>query len=48
MAVTPYTNAQTIVQAIRAGVESHIKKECSINEIKNAFKATIKRRKVFL
>ena len=37
MAVTPYTNAQTIVQAVRAGIESHIKKECSAVEIKDAF-----------
>ena len=42
MALTPYTNAQTTVQAIRAGIESHVKKECSIAEIKNAFKATSK------
>ena len=47
MAVTPYTNAQTIVQAIRAGIESHIKKECSVTEIKNAFKATSKGNKFF-
>tara|TARA_B100000780_G_C21023563_1_gene410289 strand:+ start:214 stop:897 length:684 start_codon:yes stop_codon:yes gene_type:complete len=40
MALTPYTNAQTIVQAVRAGIESHIKKECSVAEIKDAFKAT--------
>ena len=40
MAVTPYTNAQTIVEAIKAGVESHIK-ECSVNEIKDAFNATL-------
>ena len=47
MAVTPYTNAQTIVEAIKAGVESHIKKECSINEIKDAFNATINGKKFF-
>jgi len=47
MAVTPYTNAQTIVQAIRAGIESHIKKECSVAEIKNAFKITSKGDKFF-
>ena len=40
MALTPYTNAQTIVQAVEAGIESHIKKECSIQEIKDAFNAT--------
>ena len=47
MAVTPYTNAQTIVEAIKAGVESHIKKECSINEIKDAFNATFNGKKFF-
>ena len=40
MALTPYTNAQTIVQAVEAGIESHIKKECSVEEIKDAFNAT--------
>jgi DNA-binding NarL/FixJ family response regulator len=40
MALTPYTNAQTIVQAVEAGIESHIKKECSVQEIKDAFNAT--------
>lgn len=47
MAVTPYTNAQTIVEAIKAGVESHIKKECSVNEIKDAFNATLNGKKFF-
>ena len=47
MAVTPYTNAQTIVEAIKAGVESHIKKECSVNEIKDAFNATLNGKKSF-
>ena len=40
IALTPYTNAQTIVQAVEAGIESHIKKECSVQEIKDAFNAT--------
>jgi DNA-binding NarL/FixJ family response regulator len=40
IALTPYTNAQTIVQAVEAGIESHIKKECSVKEIKDAFNAT--------
>jgi DNA-binding NarL/FixJ family response regulator len=47
MAITPYTNAQTIVQAVQAGVESHIKKECSIKEIKDAYSATISGKKFF-
>ena len=40
IALTPYTNAQTIVKAVEAGIESHIKKECSVQEIKDAFNAT--------
>ncbi len=47
MALTPYTNAQTIVQAVEAGIESHIKKECSVQEIKDAFNATSKGKKFF-
>ena len=29
LAITPYLNAQTIIEAIKSGVDSHIKKECS-------------------
>jgi len=47
MALTPYTNAQTIVKAVEAGIESHIKKECSVQEIKNAFNATASGAKFF-
>lgn len=47
LAITPYTNAQTIVQAVQAGVESHLKKECSIKEIKEAYDATLKGEKFF-
>ena len=47
MALTPYTNAQTIVQAVEAGIESHIKKECSVEEIKDAFNATSAGNKFF-
>ena len=47
MAITPYTNAQTVVQAVQAGIESHVKKECSITEIKNAYFSTIKGEKFF-
>tara|TARA_Y100001954_G_scaffold136055_1_gene145169 strand:+ start:184 stop:870 length:687 start_codon:yes stop_codon:yes gene_type:complete len=45
--ITPYTNAQTIVQAFKAGVESHVKKECSVREIRNAYNATLKGTKFF-
>ena len=47
LAITPYTNAQTIVQAVQAGVESHLKKECSIKEIKEAYDATLRGEKFF-
>ena len=47
LAITPYTNANTIVQAVQAGVESHLKKECSVDEIKEAFVATLKGEKFF-
>ena len=47
LAITPYTNANTIVQAVQAGVESHLKKECSVDEIKEAFIATLKGEKFF-
>ena len=48
LAITPYTNANTIVQAVQAGVESHLKKECSVQEIKEAFTATLKGERFFL
>ena len=41
LAITPYTNANTIVQAVQAGVESHLKKECSISAKKLNIKTTI-------
>ena len=47
LGITPYTNAQTIVQAVKAGVESHVKKECSVREIRNAYNATLKGIKFF-
>jgi DNA-binding NarL/FixJ family response regulator len=42
VAITHYINAHTVVQAVRAGIESHIKKECSANEIVDSVKATFK------
>lgn len=47
VAITPYINASTIVQAIKAGVESHIKKECSANEILESIDETIKGKKFY-
>ncbi len=47
VAITHYINAQTVVQAVRAGIESHIKKECSANEIADSVSATLKGEKFF-
>lgn len=47
VAITPYINAATIAQAIRAGIESHIKKECSAKEIVESIEDTIKGKKFF-
>ena len=47
MAITPFTNAQTIVEAVQAGVVSHVKKECSVNEIKSALDSTLSGDKFF-
>ena len=47
VAITPYINASTIVQAIRAGIESHIKKECSAKEIVESIEDTLKGKKFF-
>ena len=34
--ITPLQSAQTLVHAIKSGVTSYIKKDCSLEEIKNA------------
>ena len=47
VAITPYINAATIAQAIRAGIESHIKKECSAKEIVESIEDTINGKKFF-
>jgi len=47
MAITPFTNAQTIVEAVKAGVSSHVKKECSAKEIKSALNSTLSGEKFF-
>jgi len=47
VAITHYINAQTVVQAVKAGIESHIKKECSANEIIDSVKATFNGQKFF-
>lgn len=47
LAITPYINSQTIIQAIRTGVFSHVKKDCSSNEIIECLEETINGRKFF-
>lgn len=38
--ITPLQDAQTLVHAIKSGVTSYIKKDCSLEEIKNAVAET--------
>jgi len=40
LAITPDQNSSTIVSALRVGVMSYIKKDCSIGEIKEAIEET--------
>lgn len=40
LAVTPEQNAQTLVDALRAGITSYVKKDCSFPEILEAVKET--------
>lgn len=40
IAITPDQNSQTLVNALRVGVMSYIKKDCSIDEILDAIRAT--------
>ncbi len=47
VAITPYINAKTIIQAIKSGVDSHIKKECSAMEIIESIEETFKGNKFY-
>lgn len=47
VAITPDQSAQTVVDALRSGVLSHIKKDCDFSEIVNAVKETEKGHKFF-
>lgn len=47
VAVTPNLTGQTIIHAIKSGVLSHVKKDCSINEIIDAVKETAIGKKFF-
>lgn len=40
LAITPAQNAQTLVDALRNGIMSYVKKDCSLNEIVEAVKET--------
>jgi len=47
IAITPEQSAQTLVDALRSGVMSYVKKDCDIGEIINAVKETARGNKFF-
>jgi DNA-binding NarL/FixJ family response regulator len=47
VAITPEQSAQTIVDALRGGVKSYVKKDCDISEIINSVKETARGNKFF-
>lgn len=47
LAITPQQNAQTLVDALRLGVTSYVKKDCSFPEILDAVKETAKGNQFF-
>ena len=47
LAVTPEQSAQTLVDALRAGITSYVKKDCSFPEILDAVKQTAEGSKFF-
>ena len=47
LAITPEQSAQTLVDALRSGITSYVKKDCSLVEIVDAVKETGKGRKFF-
>ena len=47
VAITPNINAATIAQAVRAGIQSHVKKQCSALEIVKSVEDTINGRRFF-
>ncbi|MDG1148545.1 MAG: response regulator transcription factor [Crocinitomicaceae bacterium] len=47
LAITPEQSAQVLVDALRSGVTSYVKKDCSIPEILDAVKETSKGEKFF-
>lgn len=47
LAITPEQSAQTLVDALKSGVQSYVKKDCDITEIIDAVKETIDGKKFF-
>ena len=47
VAVTPEQSAQTLVDALRSGVTSYVKKDCEISEIVNSLEETFNGNKFF-
>lgn len=47
VAITPNQSGQTIVHALKSGVRSHVKKNCSITEIVDSVKETSRGKKFF-
>lgn len=47
VAITPDQSAQTIIHAVKSGVMSYVKKDCSLNEIIDAVKETYSGNKFF-
>lgn len=47
LAITPEQSAQTLVNALRSGVQSYVKKDCDLGEILDAVRETAKGKKFF-
>ncbi len=47
LAITPEQSAQTLVNALRSGVQSYVKKDCDVGEIVDAVKSTGAGKKFF-
>ncbi len=47
LAITPEQSAQTLVDALRSGVQSYVKKDCDLGEILDAVKDTAAGKKFF-
>ena len=47
VAITPEQSGKTIIDALKSGVMSHVKKDCSIVEIIDSVKETAKNKKFF-